>query len=98
VVVPASSLVVENDGPIRIVSSNSTPTPATPNRLRGMAVNDLTKPTAPRAFVPSGRVIDISELPDATITDNPTKTSSSTSGSNDEAWTTRKTTLRVAGS
>lgn len=106
-----STVVVERDGPIRILPpeySRSLSVPATsqPPRLRGMVVNDATRAAEPRTFVPSGRVIDISQLPDAPVaarsTNNPTSTTprqSSTSQATviDGGWKSRSTTLRVAG-
>ncbi len=112
-----STVVVERDGPIRILppaasaafsSSASLSTAATtePPRMRGMIVNDTTRVSEPRPFIPSGRVIDISQLPDATVSarsaNNQTSTASSTSSSSqatvtDGGWKSRTTTLRVAG-
>ncbi|MCA9120516.1 MAG: hypothetical protein H6822_14205 [Planctomycetaceae bacterium] len=78
--VPATQ-VVEYDGPIRILPPNASPastvsTAATTPHLRGMTLNDATRSVEPQPFVASGRVIDISQLPDAP---NPVRTASSTS-------------------
>ncbi|MBC8354313.1 MAG: hypothetical protein H8E66_20150 [Planctomycetes bacterium] len=100
----AATVVVERDGPIRILGPESSPsfysTSATePPRLRGMVVNDLTRAAEPRAFNPSGRVIDISQLPDAPVTASSTRTQSSSSDATviDGGWKSRTTTLRVSG-
>ncbi|MBI2477946.1 MAG: hypothetical protein HYV60_04665 [Planctomycetia bacterium] len=104
--------VVEYDGPIRILAPNSSPnfadsTTTEPPRLRGMAVNDTTRVAEPAPFIPSGRVIDISQLPDSPVAvrsaDSRTATATSQSSTAqatviDGGWKSRTTTLRVAGS
>ncbi|MDA1055186.1 MAG: hypothetical protein O3C40_32590 [Planctomycetota bacterium] len=101
-----STVVVEHDGPIRILSSESSTANAELPRLRGMFVNDVTRVAEPRPFVPSGRVIDISQLPDAPVAARTAQTQSSQAASQsstrqatviDGGWKTRTTTLRVAG-
>lgn len=103
--------VVEYDGPIRILPPESSPafvssTATAPPRLRGMTINDTTRLSEPAPFVPSGRVIDISQLPDAPITMRSASSQSSTAESHsstaqatvvDGGWKSRTTTLRVAG-
>jgi len=111
-----STVVVSHDGPIRVLppeapaalsgpASTSLAT-SEPPRLRGMIVNDTTRESEPRPFSPSGRVIDISQLPDAPVAarseNNQTSTTSSTSSTRqatviDGGWKSRTTTLRVAG-
>lgn len=59
--IPAAS-VIERQGPIRILGATSHPSRPT---LRGMPVNDVTTASEPRTFLPAGRVVDISELRDA---------------------------------
>lgn len=66
--------VVEYQGPIRIVQSNSTVNPSRP-ALRGMPVSSASNNSAPRAFVPSGRVV---ELPASATTDSSHSDSSTT--------------------
>jgi hypothetical protein len=65
-VVPATT-IIERTGPIRIVQSDSRSVAAVP-RLRGMTVTDATQSREPRQFNPTGRVVAISELPDAPAT------------------------------
>jgi len=106
-----STVVVEHDGPIRILppeysrsfSSQAAPEPP---RLRGMVVNDTTRESEPQPFIPSGRVIDMSQLPDASVAarsaNNQTSTAASQSSPRqatviDGGWKTRTETLRVAG-
>lgn len=106
-----STTVVEYDGPVRILSPESSPTfvsstATTPPRLRGMTINDITQPSEPELFVPAGRVIDISQLPDASVNTRSASSQSSTTESRsstaqatviDGGWKSRTTTLRVAG-
>lgn len=110
-----STVIVEREGPIRILppdasgafsSSDSFSSTASESpRLRGMIVNDTTRASEPRTFVPSGRVIDISQLPDAPIaarsaTSQTTTSTQSSAGQAtviDGGWKSRTTTLRVAG-
>lgn len=94
------SLVVDNNQAVRIVS---TPTTSTLPQLRGMVVNDATRVGEPRQFVPSGRVVDISELPNAPVTQSASASRTAQSSSSQAAvssggWKTRTTTLKVAGS
>lgn len=65
-----STTVTEYDGPIRILASSparqsDTLAATEAPRLRGMTLNDTTGTSEPLPFIPSGRVIDISQLPDA---------------------------------
>jgi hypothetical protein len=112
-----STTVVEYDGPIRILPPDASPTLAASTttespRLRGMIVNDTTRASEPAPFISSGRVIDISQLPDAPVATRSADTkSSTTSGASatsrqsstaqatviDGGWKSRTTTLRIAG-
>ncbi|MEX0819117.1 MAG: hypothetical protein WD070_05980 [Pirellulaceae bacterium] len=98
-----STVVVEHDGPIRILPPKPSTTTSDPPRLQGMVVNDTTRSTEPQPFVPSGRVIDISQLPDSPVAvraaaSNSSSVSSQASASqasvSDGGWKTRTTTLR----
>ena len=102
--IAAATVVVERDGPIRILEEKSSPSPSTtssskPPRLRGMVVNDMTRTAEPGSFVPSGRVIDISQLPDAPVAASSTRIQSSSSDGTviDGGWKSRTKTLRVSG-
>ena len=108
-----STTVVEYDGPIRILppdSPSTTPLSTTtgPPRLRGMTLNDTTRLAEPEPFIPAGRVIDISQLPDAAVVIRSASSQSSTAAAAsststaqatvlDGGWKSRTTTLRVAG-
>jgi len=106
-----STQVVEYDGPIRILPPNSSSSFAAstivePPRLRGMVINDTTRTAEPAPFIPSGRVIDISQLPDTPVAMRSDSSRSSTTSSQsstaqatviDGGWKSRTTTLRVAG-
>ncbi|MBP89848.1 MAG: hypothetical protein CMJ64_24605 [Planctomycetaceae bacterium] len=58
----AASQLTEHRGPIRIVQPSSVS--GNPTALRGLPVIGTGVSRAPRSFVPSGRVVDITELPD----------------------------------
>ncbi len=98
-----SAAIVQQNTPIRIVQPSSvTPTSTLP-RLRGMVVNDATRSSEPRQFVPSGRVIQMSELPDAPIArastvPRPVRSASSETSVSSGGWKSRTTTLKVVGS
>ncbi|MEO8495619.1 MAG: hypothetical protein ABI614_11155 [Planctomycetota bacterium] len=106
-----STVVVEHNGPIRILPPDSSRSQSTrgepdPTPLRGMIVNAPVRTSEPQPFVPSGRVVDISQLPDAAVSvssaPSQTVTASSQSSTSqatviDGAWKTRTSTLRVAG-
>lgn len=71
--VAPATVIVEREGPIRILSSESSPsstarTTVSPPRLRGMVVNDTTRASEPRPFVPTGRVVNISPSPGTSTT------------------------------
>jgi hypothetical protein len=71
-----------------------------------MTVNDTTRVSEPAPFIPSGRVIDISQLPNAPVAMRSANSQSSTASSQpstaqatviDGSWKSRTKTLRVAG-
>ncbi len=107
---PPATVIVEHDGPIRILPPNTMSTTSAPPQLRGMAVNDVTRPREPGLFVPSDRIIDISQLPNAprvnpspSLREAPATQPQSATSTNqatilDNGWRSRTTTLRVSGS
>lgn len=105
-----STTVVEYDGPIRVLPPDSSrastaSTAMQPPRLGGMIGNDTTRVSEPAPFIPSGRVIDISQLPDAPVATRSASVQSGTASKQpsagqatviDGGWKSRTTTLRVA--
>lgn len=91
-----STVVVEHDGPIRILPS---------------ATSTVSNESEPRPFIPPGRVVDISQLPDAPVVARSANIQASTVTSqsatsqatatqdagSDGGWKMRTKTLRVAG-
>jgi len=60
----AASRVIEHRGPVRIVQPSSAAA-GNGNVLRGLPLNGTSVSRAPRTFVPSGRVADITDAPQA---------------------------------
>jgi len=88
-VIPASQ-VFEHRGPIRIAQPSSTSV-GSGTVLRGAPVNNTTASRSPREFVPSGQVVDITELQDTSSTRTvPAPTGSTSSqGSSTLGWRSR---------
>lgn len=61
----ATAAVVQPSGSVSTSGASSN---ANTLRLRGMPVNDATRPQEPAPFVPSGQMLDISQLPDPPTT------------------------------
>jgi hypothetical protein len=71
-----------DEPPVRIVESTGASS-SSASRLKGMRVNDVTRPAEPERFEPSGQLVDISQLPRPTrpVRPAPASANGSASGS-----------------